>query len=439
MRKEFFEIMKKFLLCTVFVLVLAVALALPSFAADTSNDDFSTATEITLGSGYTGELSQESTRDYYKFTLDASGKVNLTVTTTMARTYYYIYNESNVRVWGDRYSNGLNQNVDLLAGTYYLYVEKFDNTGNYDFKLSFTPANESCAESLMQTNNALAEASDIQLNQAYVGHLAVNDSLDYYRFTLSAPTKLLVNVTTDMARTYYRIYNSSHTHVWGDRYSEGVSGAEVELGEGTYYFYVEKYDSTGVFRFSLTEEHECVGSFVTTKTPTCTEPGEQAKLCNVCGKQLEVQTLPAAGHSSHEWIIDAEASCSEEGSRHAVCTVCGEDVEETIPKLAHTMGEWTRAKEPTCDDAGRRERACTVCGHVEAEDISQLSHSWGDWKVISGNELIPPIVKEKTCANCDGVERTEDWSYIWVTVIAAVVLIGVLVGVINYVRAFKKK
>ena len=59
--------------------------------------------------------------------------------------------------------------------------------------------------------------------------------------------------------------------------------------------------------------------------------------------------------------------------------------------------------------------------------------------MVSGSKLIPPIVKEKTCVHCADVQSTEDWSYVWVTIIAVVALIGILIGVINYIRAFKKK
>ena len=32
-----------------------------------------------------------------------------------------------------------------------------------------------------------------------------------------------------------------------------------------------------------------------------------------------------------------------------------------------------------------------------------------------------------------------DWSYVWVTIVAGVALIGILIGIINYIRAFKKR
>ena len=436
------------------------------------------ASTINLDEAYNGYLAVNDTEDYYKFTIDTSGRVNLQVTTTMARTYYYIYNSSNVKVWGDRYSNGLDQNVDLVAGTYYLYVGKYDNTGTYNFKLSYTSANESFSESLSNSNNTLADATDIQLNKKYIGQLSVNDTVDYYKFTVSGQSKIYVTVTTTMARTYYHIYNSSNVKVWGDRYSEGVDGQAVELGAGTYYFYVNKNDSTGVFAFSLTEEHTCAGSFVTTKEPTCTETGTKEKNCDVCGKLLDTQTISENGHSCDNWVVDKEATCSSEGKRHDTCDVCGETVSENIPMIAHTLGDWNVTKEPTCHNdgaqtrtcskcdyvenetltalthnfgewsiveetscyhAGTEERVCGLCGDKENRTIEQLTHEYGEWEVVSGSKLIPPIVKEKTCVHCADVQSTQDWSYVWVTIVAGVVLLGVLIGVINYIRAFKRR
>ena len=69
--------MRKIFWCFVIVFVVSIAMILPTFAATTTNDDAASATSINVGSSYSGELTSESTKDYYKFTLASSGTVNI--------------------------------------------------------------------------------------------------------------------------------------------------------------------------------------------------------------------------------------------------------------------------------------------------------------------------------------------------------------------------
>ena len=357
------------------------------------------APSIELNTDYKGQLAANDSVDYYKFSLSESGRINMKVTTTMARTYYRIYDSSNVQVWGDRLSNGADVNIDLTVGTYYFYMQVYDNTGDYSFNLSYSSATENFKESVNENRNTLNSAPTIQLNKSYNGQLAANDNLDYYKFTLDSKTKVILNVRTSMARTYYRIYNSSNSQVWGDRYSNGINDAVIELDAGTYYFYAQVYDSTGNYTFSLSQEHTCSGSWVNISDPTCTEQGSKEQICDICGKSIEVQVVPANGHISENWDVARAASCHSDGLRHGLCLICNEHVTESIP---------------------------------------QLTHIYRDWETVSGNKLIPPIVREKQCSLCGEVEQVKDWSFVWIPIVCGVVAIFAIVGIINYVRILKK-
>ena len=70
--------------------------------------------------------------------------------------------------------------------------------------------------------------------------------------------------------------------------------------------------------------------------------------------------------------------------------------------------------------------------------MTRLEHKYGEWIVVGGSKIIPPIVKEKTCELCGNTERFNDWSYIWVTILAGIAVVGILIGVINYIKGMKK-
>ena len=382
-----------------FNLLFASAQESKAESVDNLFNSLDRAPTIDLDTDYKGQLAHNDSADYYKFTLTESGRINMKVVTTMARTYYRIYNSSNVEVWGDRLSNGADVNIDLTAGTYYFYTQVYDSYGNFDFKLSYTSATENFKESVNENKNTLNSAPNILLNKSYNGQLASNDNLDYYKFTLNSKTKVILNVRTSMARTYYRIYNSSNSEIWGDRYSNGITDAAIELDAGTYYFYIQMYDNTGNYTFSISQEHTCSGSWINISNPTCTEQGSKEQICDICAKSIEVQIIPANGHISENWDIAREASCHGDGLRHGVCVICNENVTESIP---------------------------------------QLTHIYGDWEILSGNKLIPPIVREKQCSLCGDVEQVKDWSFVWIPIVCGVVAIFAIVGIINYIRILKK-
>ena len=103
--------------------------------------------------------------------------------------------------------------------------------------------------------------------------------------------------------------------------------------------------------------------------PTCTEAGKKQKVCENCGKLLEVE-IPALGHNYE----------------NRVCTRCG----EKEPGCEnHTFGDWVITKNATCVAEGSKKRTCTVCGVEEVETIPTTGHKWANGKcTVCGETLI---------------------------------------------------
>ena len=62
------------------------------------------------------------------------------------------------------------------------------------------------------------------------------------------------------------------------------------------------------------------------KAATCMEPGMSAdKKCTVCGKVLAVpQEIPATGHDWNDWIMKLKPTCTEPGEEIRMCKSCNE-------------------------------------------------------------------------------------------------------------------
>ena len=234
-----------------------------------SNDNkYQAANVINFNKEYNGQIAKNDDKDFYKITLDKSGRINIDITAAVYAIDYYLYNESANVVLKSTYqrSNDItgesqrNYILDLVSGDYYFCVLRSDGrTGNYHFNVDYTPANESFTESQSEFNNKFETASSIELNTEYVGQLASNDDTDFYKFTIKSSDKYIVRSTGNFKYVDYYVYDTkgnekSHNYVdWNDTAKRHFYTKEVELDAGTYYFCAKVGwgGTTGVFNFSI--------------------------------------------------------------------------------------------------------------------------------------------------------------------------------------------
>ena len=121
--------------------------------------------------------------------------------------------------------------------------------------------------------------------------------------------------------------------------------------------------------------HLAESSFTITKNATCEEAGEEQRRCRRCGETLETQSIPALGHQyAQEATVVRRATCEGEGLQGRVCSRCGEVTDVvTMPAPGHEYLWWTVKQEPTTEQEGYRVRTCSVCGHQERETLAKLT------------------------------------------------------------------
>ena len=253
MRKKFISIV--ICLSMIFSCMGTVFAAEGSLSKAQAGDTIGTATSISIGSTYNGSITSSNSKDFYKFTLSSSGRINLKSTAYMKCIYYTIYDANGNEIWYDNpyWDDSTNQisyseNLDLTSGTYYLCVERYSDyytyMGNYNFKLSFISANESFKEVNGGSNNSLNTANSISTNVAYNGQLAKNDEKDFYKFTLSTSGRVKFTSTAYMKYVYYTIYDVNGKQIWYDNpywddSTNQISYDEnIDLTSGTYYLCV---------------------------------------------------------------------------------------------------------------------------------------------------------------------------------------------------------
>ena len=153
--------------------------------------------------------------------------------------------------------------------------------------------------------------------------------------------------------------------VYGETLVDDVSEYALTInGIGLYCGTVEKQGKGHTF-----------SDWTITKQPTCTEDGEETRICSDCGN-IETKVIPANGHTI---VIDKAiaATCTSTGKTEGShCSVCGTVIEaqQIIPLSSHKSSNWIVDKPAAIGVKGSKHKECTVCGKVlETAEIPALS------------------------------------------------------------------
>ena len=236
-----------------------------------SNNNFDEASNITLGNEIKGQISVNDGKDYYKFTLDKTGKVELKINAMIEGSSYFLYDSDENEIWKktaqywdeNNKKCNIRENFDLNAGTYYLLINKyFDYDGFYTLTTKFTPSNETFSEAQYGSNNDFDVANTVNLNKTYNGQLSITDSKDYYKFNISKNGNVNLKISANIEGSNYYLYDSNENEIWKktaqywDNNSKKLSiNNTIQLKKGTYYFLVERYfDYSGSYNFSINQK-----------------------------------------------------------------------------------------------------------------------------------------------------------------------------------------
>ena len=217
---------------------------------------------------YRGQIADNDIEDFYKFTISSSSKVSLSFSGDMDRIAIYMLDADGQEVRKSDPSADASGKVNyeykyhLIKGTYYIRVTKVykENLGNYSFKYQITSSNESFVETKASNDNTTVRANKITLGKQYKGQLALNDNIDFYKFTLTDDTKLTIKLTAhdtqEIQLTILDLNGNTklNTTARDHQSEETVYNTTIALTKGTYYFKVARvYDYCTDYSFALSE------------------------------------------------------------------------------------------------------------------------------------------------------------------------------------------
>jgi hypothetical protein len=243
----------KKLLCSILALVLLVmSVNIPTKLNQVKASvlQFADATAIQFGKTYSGTM-LSSTEYNYKFTVPKSGKVEFLFKTTASdqtqEALFTLYDPNGEKI-NSYYAIGNGQNSAvyyLNAGEYYINGLGYSSFGHdygvnvpYTITVGYTSSKESFAESDTKNDDSASNANKIYLGKKYRGQYALNDSYDYYLFTVPMDGKVTLSYSSDKQYAAYKFLNKSGKEIaqgWIEP-GEGSITKTVELKAGTYYF-----------------------------------------------------------------------------------------------------------------------------------------------------------------------------------------------------------
>ncbi len=190
------------------------------------------------------------TNDYYRFTVDPTSNLNITLNGLSADADVQLINSANQVLLSSVNDGVLAESINtsnLAPGTYYIRVYQFSGNTNYNLSVSATPPDFA--------GNALTTARDIgPLNGTRTFQDAINtsDTNDYYRFNVGPNSNLSLRLDGLSADANLQLLNING-QVVANSFLTGTSAETINfnnLTPGAYY--VRVYQGSGGGFYNLT-------------------------------------------------------------------------------------------------------------------------------------------------------------------------------------------
>ena len=250
--------MKKKLLT--FLLMLGLMVMIIPYSADAAGgSSIDNAQAIPFGTTeYSGTLT--SGGSYFKVTMKKAGMLTLTID-TKANGYLSVYmsDQSTYDIDSLSADNQKIYKINLLSGTYYVKLHGY-NGGTFKLKASAKYADQTNPETSKSRDNSQGTAYTIKANQLIKGHLGYNDTVDYFKISVSKKSVLRFETCiTAGSSTYFTVENSSEKNFRTIYASTKKASRYVTLAKGTYYIIAHgsksanaNYNGTYSFKLSVT-------------------------------------------------------------------------------------------------------------------------------------------------------------------------------------------
>ncbi len=220
-----------------------------------------------LGTTAAGKFTEDTNKQYYKFTLSTSGCINITGFAYMSYIDVGIYDINANNVFEKRlYCNSTTQIITidedeyLTSGTYYMRLYNNSETDSYNFNIKFASSNETYLETNGGSNNSFTTANEVKTDgTVYNAQLAWNDEKDFWKVKLDKSGSIKFDSTFfNISSVDWNIYDDKGNELLDEtEYADSVTeniviNEKIYLASGTYYIVISKRNENyGRYQFTL--------------------------------------------------------------------------------------------------------------------------------------------------------------------------------------------
>lgn len=202
----------------------------------------------------TGILPKETNAHFYELNLTSGGKFQMKGSAEGA-IHVEIVDINENKIWDfEEYRNTkFDRKVELAKGNYYvkIYARWDDQAGNpYTINTYFKNASYTFEEN---SNDDFFTANSINLNQVVRGHIAENNTKDYYKIYLPAKGNYpIIYNTDDGAGVQWRLYDSDFRFLSANSTFDCSEDTFTAKHAGTYYIcIVNRWDEKPTYWFKV--------------------------------------------------------------------------------------------------------------------------------------------------------------------------------------------
>lgn len=237
------------------------------------NNDFPTATPINVNQSIEGILESKNDEDFYIFNITQKGKLSIVFThEKFDSSYVYwkfnIYDSNSEKIDTFDVSGNISEttsnSIRLPAGKYYCKI----NSYNYEYiKYTFNINYQNEYNNYeTENNNDFPQATEIKVNQTYIGNIQDKYDKDYFKFEIFQKGKISISFNHEQFDNFYDYWEinliSEESNILNFNSTGSTSSLTsdvVRLPIGTYYIKIAPYNFNNTdynFSINYNEENE---------------------------------------------------------------------------------------------------------------------------------------------------------------------------------------
>ncbi len=204
------------------------------------------------------------------------------------------------------------------------------------------------------------------------------------------------------------MYNSAGKAVWATRSAnKGGNLLYLDYNSGELYIYSSNKTVIWTSKNSRGERIAVTSGSSSSSSNTSVLGGISQAVSNVTSGSSSLSSCAKTGHSMGSWTTTKQPTCTATGAKVRYCTKSGCTYSETgtIAKLGHSM-KYNKTVKPTCTAQGYELHKCTRCTSTTKKNYKAAAgHSYQNKQTAKAETCTTDGLKIQACSKCSSTRN----------------------------------